>query len=658
MADCLVLGPALVSMNSTCNKENGVETTEEPRETDNREGDNSESDQYDFAPEHPTVDSQGFEPREFYTDPQTSGPREHHTEQQTETFIEQQSSEPDHAEPVLTNSEDIFEPREEIFEPLVHNTEEQLFHCEQQSIAFERQRDQQQPQEEEGPKNTEQFHTPPKEQKGERRTTEIMEGEMAVQTQSPIPTMEELKISEPMEDQGQMTMPRVPELSGQGETTQSLEDLSSGGSEGINGSEAGNGISDNDQSTPSSTGNPGGGTTAEITPTTTAAKDSSSKSLGGKSKRKEDKAIEHILKALNSLDTTEEKLAALCKKYADLHEEHRLQQSTFKQTQKKLQVTTREKDQLQSEHNKAVMAKGKLESLCRELQKHNKLIKEESLARAREEEERRKEVSAKFQSTIAEIQTQMQENHERNIKLKEENIELGHKLKSLVEQYEAREEHIEKLMKHKDLENQLHEAKMQQAQCLLAKEQEQNRKEREMVLLTMTETKKKSDLHEAQEKQLRSQLAMYTEKYDDFQSTLNKSNEVLGKFKTEMDKMTKRIKKLEKETAMWRGKWEASNKALLEMAEEKQKHDKEKTVFRAKIDKLESLCRALQDERRGKVTEGVPEVKLEPSVTEKEKTFDPTKTPRTHQTPRLVPVPRLYRVLQVGREMDRQSQEK
>lgn len=44
------------------------------------------------------------------------------------------------------------------------------------------------------------------------------------------------------------------------------------------------------------------------------------------------------------------------------------------------------------------------------------------------------------QSTIAEIQTQMQENHERNIKLKEENIELGHKLKSLVEQYEAREE--------------------------------------------------------------------------------------------------------------------------------------------------------------------------------------------------------------------------
>ena len=35
----------------------------------------------------------------------------------------------------------------------------------------------------------------------------------------------------------------------------------------------------------------------------------------------------------------------------------------------------REKDQLQTEHSKAVLAKSKLESLCRELQRHNKLVK-------------------------------------------------------------------------------------------------------------------------------------------------------------------------------------------------------------------------------------------------------------------------------------------
>lgn len=35
-----------------------------------------------------------------------------------------------------------------------------------------------------------------------------------------------------------------------------------------------------------------------------------------------------------------------------------------------------------------------------------------------------------------------------------------------------------------------------------------------------------------------------------------------------MLQMTKKIKKLEKETTMYRSRWESSNKALLEMAEE------------------------------------------------------------------------------------------
>jgi hypothetical protein len=54
-------------------------------------------------------------------------------------------------------------------------------------------------------------------------------------------------------------------------------------------------------------------------------------------------------------------------------------------------------DQMQNEVNKAMLAKDKLESLCRELQKHNKQIKEENVNRLKEEEERRKEISTKFQ---------------------------------------------------------------------------------------------------------------------------------------------------------------------------------------------------------------------------------------------------------------------
>ncbi|XP_046580096.1 alpha-taxilin-like isoform X3 [Haliotis rubra] len=348
--------------------------------------------------------------------------------------------------------------------------------------------------------------------------------------------------------------------------------------------------------------------------------DSSSSKPSGKSKKKEDKSIEHILRALNSLHTTEEKLAALCKKYADLHEEHRVLQASFKQAQRKMVVTVREKDQLQSEHTKAVMAKSKLESLCRELQKHNRVIKEESLARAREEDEKRKEISNKFQQTIGEIQSQMTDNHERNIKLREDNTELAGKLKKFVEQYELREQQVEKIVQHRELEKQLGEAKLAQANAMLKEQEERSTKEREFLLLQTAEAQKKAQV-------LETQLTMYKERYEEFQSTINRSNEMFQKFKTEMDKMGKRIRKLEKEGAQWKAKWESSNRALIGMAEEKTKYDKEKGVLLTKVSKLESLCRELQSELHGKKSTSSPaDVDLQQANDDK---GEPTATPPT-----------------------------
>jgi SMC interacting uncharacterized protein involved in chromosome segregation len=56
--------------------------------------------------------------------------------------------------------------------------------------------------------------------------------------------------------------------------------------------------------------------------------------------------------------------------------------------------------------------------------------------------------------------SRMQDNSERNGALKDHNAELAGKLKHLVEQYEKKEEHIEKILKHKDLEGQLTQAKL------------------------------------------------------------------------------------------------------------------------------------------------------------------------------------------------------
>eukprot|EP00057_Strongylocentrotus_purpuratus_P030095 XP_780699.4 PREDICTED: alpha-taxilin [Strongylocentrotus purpuratus] len=323
------------------------------------------------------------------------------------------------------------------------------------------------------------------------------------------------------------------------------------------------------------------------------------KKEGKKSKKGKD--AEHmsraIMQALNGLETPEDKIAALCKKYAELLGEHKSLQRDSKTQTKQLSQIQRERDHLQSEHGRALLAKSKLESLCRELQRHNKTIKEESLQRAREEDEKRKEVSNKFQQTINEITTQMQDNHTRNIKLKEENIELASKLKNLVEQYERREEHIEKLFKHKDLESQLYDAKLQQSNLALAEEKERNKREKELLIAESVDSKRRLEMFTKQEAQLKAQLAVYTEKFEEFQSTLTKSNEVFQTFKQEMDKMTKKIKKLEKETNLWRGRWETSNKSLMTMVEEKGRHEKDMSDKLIKINRLEKLCRALQAER-------------------------------------------------------------
>ncbi|XP_063810312.1 alpha-taxilin [Pseudophryne corroboree] len=309
------------------------------------------------------------------------------------------------------------------------------------------------------------------------------------------------------------------------------------------------------------------------------------------------KEITLLMQTLNTLSTPEEKLTALCKKYAELLEEHRTSQKQMRILQKKQTQLIQEKDQLRNEHSKAILARSKLESLCRELQRHNRTLKEEGVQRAREEEEKRKEVTSHFQVTLNDIQSQMEQHNERNTKLRQENMELADRLKKLIEQYELREEHIDKVFKHKDLQQQLVDAKLQQAQEMLKEVEERHQREKDFLLKEAVESQRMCELMKQQETHLKQQLALYTEKFEEFQNTLSKSNEVFTTFKQEMEKMTKKIKKLEKETTMYRSRWESSNKALLVMAEEKTLRDKEQEALQAKIQRLEKLCRALQTER-------------------------------------------------------------
>ncbi|XP_073483492.1 beta-taxilin [Aquarana catesbeiana] len=309
------------------------------------------------------------------------------------------------------------------------------------------------------------------------------------------------------------------------------------------------------------------------------------------------KEAAQLLQSLNKLNTPEEKLEVLAKKYAELLEEHHTEQKQMKQVQKRQLQLIKEKDQLQSEHSKAILARSKLESLCRELQRHNKTLKEETIQRVREDEEKRKEITNHFQNTLTDIQSQIEQQSERNNKLCKENAELAEKLKSIVGQYEGREEHLDKMFKQRELQQKLVDARLEQAQEYIKEAEEKHKREKDFLLTQAAEWKVQTKMLKDQETVLKTQIALYSERFDEFQNSLTKSNDIFTTFKKEMEKMTKKIKKLEKDTNTWKTRFENCNKALLDMIEEKALKAKEYDCFVVKIERLEKLCRALQEER-------------------------------------------------------------
>nr|XP_009930258.1 PREDICTED: beta-taxilin [Opisthocomus hoazin] len=304
-----------------------------------------------------------------------------------------------------------------------------------------------------------------------------------------------------------------------------------------------------------------------------------------------------LMQSLNKLNTPEEKLDLLFKKYAELLEEHRAEQKKLRYLQKRQAQITKEKDQLQSEHSRAILARSKLESLCRELQRHNKNLKEETIQRAREEGEKRKEIANHFQGMLSDIEAQLEQQSERNTKLHQENRDLADKLKGIIDQYELREEHLDKIFKHRELQQKLVDAKLEQSQEMMKEAEERHQKEKEYLLNQAAEWKLQAKMLKEQETVLQAQITLYSERFEEFQKTLTKSNEVFATFKQEMEKMTKKIKKLEKDTATWKSRFENCNRALLDMIEEKAMRSKEYECFVMKIQRLENLCRALQEER-------------------------------------------------------------
>ncbi|XP_075968284.1 beta-taxilin-like isoform X2 [Anarhichas minor] len=304
-----------------------------------------------------------------------------------------------------------------------------------------------------------------------------------------------------------------------------------------------------------------------------------------------------IMKSLNKLSSPDKKLENVVRKHAELTALRRADERKLCVLQKKLSVLLDERQQQQEESRSSAAARSKLEALCRELQGHYDVLRAETLQRCREDEEKRTEITTHFQMMLTEIQAQIEQHSTRNDKLCNENSNLTDKLEGLMNQCEMREEGLEKINKHRDLQHKLTEAKLKQAHALLSEGEEKHKREKEYLLREAIDKTKKCFAMKELELTMKKKLALYAEKFDEFQATLAKSNEIYVRFKKEMDNMSDKMKKMEKESGLWKTRFESCNKALTEMMEERTEKSNEYDLFVLKIQKLERLCHALQSER-------------------------------------------------------------
>ena len=92
------------------------------------------------------------------------------------------------------------------------------------------------------------------------------------------------------------------------------------------------------------------------------------------------------------------------------------------------------------------------------------------------------------------------------------------------------------------------------------------------------------------------------------EDTLNNSNDLFLTFRKEMEEMSKKTKRLEKENMQLTRKQEATNKNIFQMAEERSHSQKEIDRLARENEKLKKLCRAMQTNGYGRadmVSEGV-----------------------------------------------------
>jgi len=256
----------------------------------------------------------------------------------------------------------------------------------------------------------------------------------------------------------------------------------------------------------------------------------------------------------------------------------------------KLQGTNRlEKEIISGETLKLANYKSKLEKLCREFQANNNSIKETNKKYVEEETKRREELKKNFESSLGEIAIKLEEQSKGAQEQHQENEELRAKLKDKIQQFEAREKEVLEEIKKKDDENE------DRTKGILNK-----LKEIEKDAQASFELKANIEKVEKNESDIKIKIALYSERFPEFENTYKTTYDMQLRFKQEIVKTASRIKSLFQQNVSLKQKNERIDAATLEILSENNDIRKQIEETRLHKEKIRKLCIELQKESKEK----------------------------------------------------------
>jgi len=256
-----------------------------------------------------------------------------------------------------------------------------------------------------------------------------------------------------------------------------------------------------------------------------------------------------------------------------------------------------EMDMMTDQMNKSNQAKEAVKQLNLAYKKQIDLVREENELRLKEEQSKRVEAVSGYQNTMTDLSTLLETHTGQNTRLRDENIGMAEKLNILVQETAKREKQIESKNTEYQLQIQLLEHQVQKANIEKAEIKADMTKEKLETMQELSLERERNSNLEDTVKLLKEQASIYQNQLEDLSAGAGNNTKTFNHFKVQIDKLTKQMVELDKDTHQWREKYETSAQQVKKMNVQSLEREKEVGQLKKKLDSMVKLNKALSDER-------------------------------------------------------------